>query len=103
MSFFHPSGFLAQLKPTLVFQEGRFQRDIFIPETEESISVFDKDDSSFFLLNAMVGYRLPKRHGLISIEVRNLFDKSFKFQGSDPANPIFFPERWVVGRVTLSF
>ncbi|MHC1728731.1 MAG: tetratricopeptide repeat protein [Syntrophobacteraceae bacterium] len=99
-SLFHPSGFFAQLRPTMVFQDGRFVqefRDFPLP------AIFRRDHSNFFVLDAAVGYRLPKRLGIISIEAKNLFDKSFKFQESDPHSMTVFPERWILGRVTLFF
>ena len=34
----------------------------------------------FFLVDATVGYRLPKRAGVISLQVKNLFDDEFNYQ-----------------------
>ena len=49
------------------------------------------------------GYRLPKRRGLITLEVKNVADEDFNFQDTDPANPSIQLERLVIARVTLSF
>ena len=92
---FHPSGLSAGIKATYVDQRGRFGD----PESGPLV----KDDDQFVLVDASVGYRLPKRLGLLSIEVRNLFDTRLKFQDTDPANPSLFPERLVFGRLTLAF
>ena len=62
----------------------------------------DKNDS-FWLVDASLGYRLPERRGLVSLGVANLFDEDFKFVDTDPFNPRVYPERFVFGRITLSF
>ncbi|MEN6485676.1 MAG: TonB-dependent receptor, partial [Syntrophobacteraceae bacterium] len=99
-SFFHPCGFFAQAKPTLVFQEGRFLEKV-LPYPHPS--QYSRDHSDFFVLDAVIGYRLPRRLGFISIEARNLFDRSFRYQEIDPFSTSFYPQRWILGRVTLFF
>jgi tetratricopeptide (TPR) repeat protein len=94
LSFFHPSGFFAQLKPTLVLESGHFFDSTSTPYWK---------DSDFFVLNAAIGYRLPKRLGFISIEAGNLFNKSFKFEDISPFAPTEFPQQWIIGKVTLFF
>ncbi len=95
ISFFHPSGFIARVKPTLVFQDGEFRVNPGDP-------VFT-GDSSFFVLDASIGYRLPGRLGLIEVVAKNLFDESFRFQDTDPRNPQITPRRFILGRWTFSF
>ncbi len=90
-----PSGWFAGLKATYVDQEGTF------PDPFSLSAVTDHDD--FWIVDTGVGYRLPKRHGLLSVGVKNLFDESFKFQDTNPISPTFYPERLVFGRITLSF
>jgi outer membrane receptor protein involved in Fe transport len=51
----------------------------------------------------MLGYRLPKRRGLLSLNIENLFDKDFRYQDIDPENPSVVPERFAYFRFTLSF
>ena len=51
----------------------------------------------------MLGYRLPKRRGVLSLGVDNLFDKDFRYQDIDPENPGAVPERFAYFRFTLSF
>jgi outer membrane receptor protein involved in Fe transport len=67
-----------------------------------------KDD--FSVVDAAIGYRLPKRLGMISLEIGNLFDEEFRFRDasfktSDRFNVIqpFLPERTVLARVVLNF
>ncbi|NLI80879.1 MAG: TonB-dependent receptor [Deltaproteobacteria bacterium] len=104
LGYYHPSGFLFRLKPSLVGQEGRFLTGYAFQEETGTLSpIIEPGDSHFFVLDAAIGYRLPKRTGIITLEGRNLFDKSFKFQDTDPASPRLIPERSILGRITLFF
>jgi outer membrane receptor protein involved in Fe transport len=94
-SFFHPSGFGAGLKATYLDQEGDFGN----PEDETLVPGSDH----FWVVDAAISYRLPKRWGIITIEARNLFDEDFNFQDTDPANPHIYPDRLVFVKFTLSF
>jgi outer membrane receptor protein involved in Fe transport len=60
-----------------------------------------EDQSLVF--DASISYRLPKRLGLITVGAKNLFDKSFRYQDSDPLNPMMQPRRLVYGKFTLAF
>lgn len=97
ISFFHPSGFTARLKATFIDQEGQFVE--FIDDEEVDVT----GDDQFWLFDAVIGYRLPKRWGFVSLEAKNLLDKEFKFQDTDPAHPLIIPERLILARITLSF
>jgi hypothetical protein len=60
-----------------------------------------------FILDAAFGYRLPKRRGIVSVEVGNILDDSFFFQDEniqliEPQEPRFIPERTFLLRLTLS-
>jgi outer membrane receptor protein involved in Fe transport len=64
----------------------------------------------FIVVDAAGGYRLPNRRGLISLEVRNLFDEEFLFRDagyktSEKINAIqpFLPDRTILARVVLNF
>ena len=57
----------------------------------------------FWLADAFIGYRLPKRFGLITVGAKNLFNKSFNYHDTDPENPTIQPSRLVFGKVTLAF
>ena len=97
VNFYHPSGFTARLKATYIDQRGRFQPQLSPPETTVP------GNDQFWVVDTALGYRLPKRFGLITFEVRNLFDKTFKFQDTDPANPLIQPTRSIFARFTLAF
>jgi outer membrane receptor protein involved in Fe transport len=94
ISFFHPLGFSAWMKATHVNQRGEFGN---------SSDGIVRGDDKFWVVDASIGYRLPKRWGLITLEARNLFDEEFKFQDTDPANPRIYPDRLILGKITLSF
>jgi tetratricopeptide (TPR) repeat protein len=100
VTYFHPSGFFGGVNVTYIDQEVR----------REQVSLLDEGDSSFTLTDLSVGYRLPKRRGVISLTVQNLFDKDFKYQDEsyrtfrlEPYVSPYVPETTVMGRVTLSF
>jgi hypothetical protein len=88
INFFHPSGFMTWLRPTYVNQTVNF----FEPRTGRSIVV-----------DAALGYRLPRRWGLLTLSVRNLFDQDLRFEDTDPANPTVFPQRLILARFTLAY
>jgi hypothetical protein len=94
INYFHPTGFISGVKGTYLQQEGEFgYPDVgFAPGLDR-----------FWVVDALVGYRLPKRLGTVTLEIRNLFDEAFSFQDSDPANPVTVPERVILGRFTISY
>ena len=94
INFFHPIGFSASLKATYFDQDGDFQR-------LDSAS-FESGDDQFWVVDAAIGYRLPKRYGLITVGVTNLFDEFFKFYDTDPVSPVIQPESLVFFKFTLA-
>ena len=94
IGFFHPFGFSAGLKATYIDQEGKFG---------DPFSGFLLGDDQFWVVDAAISYRLPKRLGLVTIEAKNLFDEEFNFQDTDPSNPWTVPERVISAKCTLAF
>jgi tetratricopeptide (TPR) repeat protein len=94
-NFFHPSGLSVLLSGTYINQSGNFQK-------RDSDEEFSGDDD-FWLLDTSINYRLPARHGMVSVGAKNLLNTNFRFQDADPENPRFIPERFVFARFTLSF
>lgn len=92
--FFDPSGWSAAVKATYVHQDGEFQ-------PSSGPMVFKS--SSFWLADATVSYRLPKRQGFLVFGATNLFDEEFSYQEIDFNNPTMQPRRMVFGRLTLTF
>jgi tetratricopeptide (TPR) repeat protein len=100
VSFYHPSGLSAGLQATYYNQEGDF-------ETLEALSgVFTHGEDQFWLVDASISYRLPKRRGFITVGAKNLFDKDFRYfdtgVGTTIQNPTIQPTRTVYTRLTLS-
>ena len=63
-----------------------------------------------YVVDLMLGYRLPKRQGIVSLSVQNIFDEDFEylddsyrtFQDEPTAGP-YLPELGIMGRLTLNF
>jgi outer membrane receptor protein involved in Fe transport len=95
-------GVFAELGATFVQQDIKQQGSESNPSTED-----------FFVFDTAIGYRLPKRRGIISLEVKNLLNEKFLFQDlelrtSDPFMaheliPSFIPDRAILTRITLNF
>ena len=101
MRYFDPSGFFAGLGVTFVRQDLESQND----ELE-----FGEGDSNFTLVDAQIGYRLPKRFGIVTLQVSNMFDKSFDYQDDSyresqdsPSIGPYIPERQVLLYLTLNW
>lgn len=96
VGFFHPSGLSASLTATYWKQDGVFEDlNAFPPE-------FKADSSTFWLVDAAVSFRLPKRYGFVSVGATNLFDKKFQYYEVDFDNPTIQPKRAIFARVTLA-
>jgi len=95
---FHPSGIFATATGTYFNQEGQFFYIAQIPTVDTPTSGGDH----FWIFDASIGYRLPKRYGIVSVEGKNLFDQSFHYQDTDPARPIVQPGRTVYFKLTIS-
>jgi outer membrane receptor protein involved in Fe transport len=94
---FLPSGLFAGVRGTYLRQKGAFQDPSII--TGEPA----RGEDQFWVFDAAVGYRLPKRYGVVQVGVRNLFDQRFQHQDTDPANPRIYPERFLFAGFTLAF
>jgi tetratricopeptide (TPR) repeat protein len=99
LNFFHPSGLNANLKGTYYNQDGKFLPLLKDPLPENYLL----DDDQFWLFDAVLSYRFPKRYGLFTVGVRNLFDKEFNYYETDPVNPSIQPDRFVYAVLTLAF
>ena len=95
---FHPSGLFLTLQATY------FDHEVDFPNLAGDT---DTSSDKFWIADVSIGYRLPKRYGIASLTVKNLFDENFNFQDTDlagePRLPSIQPDRLIVGRLTLSF
>ena len=92
--FFHPSGIGASLTGTYWNQEGNFEQ-LLDPE-------FKAASTDFWLVDAAVSFRLPKRYGFITVGATNLFDKDFEYYEVNIDNPTIQPTRSFFAKVTLA-
>jgi tetratricopeptide (TPR) repeat protein len=93
LRFFDPSGVFAMGKATYVDQSGRFQF---------SSGDIQSGHDRFWVYDASIGYRLPRRWGTLSVDALNLFDSKFRFQDIDPQNSTIAPGRLVMFRASFS-
>lgn len=96
IGFFHPTGLSASVTATYWYQDGQFE-DFTRP------GAFHSENDDFWIVDAAVSYRLPKRFGFITVGVTNLLDTKFKYFDVDPLNPAIQPERTVFAKLTLAF
>jgi Tfp pilus assembly protein PilF len=98
LAYFHRSGGFGRLAATYVSQD-------VVHSRSPDVTVAD----DFVFVDMAMGYRLPKRYGILSIEVNNLFDRGFNYMDivnrstQDAVSPLFLPDRRVVFRIALSF
>ncbi len=106
VEYFHPSGLFSGITGTFVEQDLTRKGDL---GKERNPKRTNSGIDAFFLLDAILGYRLPNRRGILSLEGRNLLDESFyyrninNFDQSKPINSRFIPERTFFARLTLNF
>jgi len=95
INFFHPSGLSVSVKETYRHQQGSFERFA-------TPGVFENGHDDFWLLDAAINYRMPKRYGLITLGVTNLTDSHFQYFDPNIANASIQPERFFFAKVTLA-
>jgi outer membrane receptor protein involved in Fe transport len=106
VNFLHPSGFSAHLTTTYYNQKGKFLgNQIFDTPQNES--------DNFWLTDAALSYRLPKRMGLLTLGAKNLLDQEFRFEDVNSydkfspqvsASPSSLsPERLFFGQISINF
>jgi tetratricopeptide (TPR) repeat protein len=96
VSLFHPSGLGASATATWFRQKGAF-------DDGTGMGFLDGSDR-FWLLDAGVTWRLPRRSGTFAVVGTNLLDKRFKLfeNGINNVNSTVQPARAVFARVTLA-
>ncbi len=100
LNLFHGSGLFAKLTETFVSQRVKMV-------TDSSSLPLENLGTNFWTFDAALGYRLPKRIGIISLEGRNLFDNKFNYQStfdaSGPQLTPFVPERQLFIKLSLFY
>jgi len=95
-TWFHPNGFVGQVLLNYVDQKGTFYSAPLTGAT------FDGHDD-FWVADLRLGYRLPSRHGMLLLDLRNIFDEQFRFQETDVFTTRFARERLLLLRISLNF
>jgi hypothetical protein len=94
VKFTSPRGVWAALSATAVEQRGEFDVG----------GVLESGSDQFWVVDAIVAYRLPSRRGTISLEGRNLFGEEFRFQEIDSGvTPRYMPESQFFIRASFGF
>ncbi len=100
LRYFDPSGVFAGLSGTYVDQEVR--------RSASATRASGSDD--FFIVDLVVGYRLPRRRGVFSLEVKNLFDETFSYQDDsyrefrdEPSTGPYYPDVTILGQLKVNF
>ncbi len=91
--FFHPSGWSAFLSATYLKQDGEFD----LGENE-----YVSGNKDFWVVDAAVRYRLPKRYGFVVAGVNNLTDERSTYEATDSRNLSIRPGRVVYARVVVA-
>ena len=76
----------------------------------DELSTLGQGKDSFFVVDVAAGYRFPKRRGIASLSIVNLFVEEFKYQddsyrewrGESSTGP-YFPDRIIRASVTVNF
>ncbi len=97
LRYFSPTGLMLGFRTSRIRDHGMFSSSTLPPNEVEP------GDDRFWLVDAFVGYRLPKRRGLLSLNADNLLDHHFRFQDVDPEDSTLIPERLLSFRFTLAF
>jgi tetratricopeptide (TPR) repeat protein len=92
---FAPRGLTARIAATYINQKGRF---VNVP-----LGAIEAGRDGFWIVDASLAYRLPQRRGLLSMEIRNAFDRTFRFQDSEPDNSSVARTRVVLARLVVEF
>jgi hypothetical protein len=103
VQYFDPSGVFAGVRLTPVRHE-------FV---DDRFTLAREGDDETIIVDAAIGWRLPNRRGILTLEIENLFDQEFGFEerpllGAEGeldffGEPTFARERRVFARATLRF
>jgi tetratricopeptide (TPR) repeat protein len=98
LRYFDPSGFFSSVTATYVKQKSGI-----VPATN-----LKENGSDFFLIDMTFGYRLPKKLGIINLQVKNIFDQNFNYydtniQTSEATKPLFIPDRAIIGQIIINY
>ena len=94
LRLFHPSGLGLFFRTSYVNQSGDFIR--------RGGASSESANDHFWLVDAGISYRLPKRYGFLMVGATNLFNQHFSYQETDIQNASILPTRQFGARLTLA-
>jgi tetratricopeptide (TPR) repeat protein len=108
LSYMHPSGWYAQIKDSVVYQDLSGLSDKSLAQDQAELG------NPFNLVDITFGKYFANKRGLVQLAITNVFNQHFYYQtdsfaafSSNPANPYalysFYPDRRVMLTVALYF
>ena len=94
LRYFDSSGIFAFFRTSFIHETGSF--------LDSTFTLF-KGRENFAVVDAGLGWRIPGRSVVGTLQVKNLLNSGFRFQDSDSTNPTIIPHRLIMGRITFSF
>jgi outer membrane receptor protein involved in Fe transport len=95
LRLFNDRGTIVRLATTFIQQNGTFSIDVPSPDVSK--------DEQAWITDLSIEQFLPRRHGSISLGVRNAFDEEVELVEIDPLNPRVATKRFVYGTFKLVF
>lgn len=90
---YHPTERLsASWVNTYVQQKGIFWKN---PTTPFDSATIEHGDESFWLMDAFLSYRLPKRRGQWTVGVKNLLGEDYRYEDYNSYDPLLASRTWV--------
>ena len=106
--YFATNGIYGGFELNFVNNKSRVQSNSEQNGDDVKIDKINRDDH-FVMTNANLGYRLPRRHGELRFEIRNMFNQQFNYQDlnqfkSEPRlDNRYPPERQILATLKLFF
>jgi Flp pilus assembly protein TadD len=94
LNVFFRSGLSASATATYFLQDAEFFRD--------SSGEFERARDEFWVVDAALSYRLPRRWGFVAAGVKNALDREFRYFNTDRRNLLIQPERTLFTRLSLA-
>ena len=67
-----------------------------------AFGLFEEGADQFWLVDAAISYRFPKRYGFVTLGVKNLFDEEFDYYEVDRKNLRIQQDTQVFVKLTLA-
>jgi outer membrane receptor protein involved in Fe transport len=83
---------------TYLTQDGEF-----LTTNDQGENEYIPGQRDFWVVDAGLRYRLPKRYGFLVAGLNNLTDERSTYQATDPTNLTIRPGRLIYARVVLAF